>query len=158
MKNRKVGPPSRRPTNRRFADPWAFRERFASRRGPSADLYGRPIETRRYRRSGRPVEVPVPLSTERQSPRPVASALQELRRRVAAELVLYESDGLCSKHEIRLIRALWQDGVSLRAFARSEGVTGPAISQRIERLKERCPRFYRYWILKNRRRRRDRWV
>lgn len=59
-----------------------------------------------------------------------------------------------SDKELRTIEALWQKGMSLRTHAREEGVTPQAIEDRIHRMKERAPRFWNWWRLKNRSRQR----
>jgi hypothetical protein len=81
------------------------------------------------------------------------SMLPELQRRVAVEIARYRLSGLCSPEEVDLIVALWQDGLTLRAYARRLGVKPGTIGYRIARLQHRCWRFYRWWTLKHRNRR-----
>lgn len=81
---------------------------------------------------------------------PERSMLAELSRRVSAEVARYRMSKLFSLKELTTIEALWIEGISLRALARREGVAAQAIETRIERLKDRAPRFYRWWRLKNR--------
>lgn len=76
--------------------------------------------------------------------------LVELWRRVSAEIARYRMSGLFSPKELRTIEALWLEGMSLRALARREGVAAQAVEDRVERLKNRAPRFYSWWRLKNR--------
>jgi hypothetical protein len=82
--------------------------------------------------------------------RPERSMLTELRRRVSAEIAKYRITGLFSPGELRLIEALWLEGISMRALAQREGVTAQAVGYRIARLRNRAPRFYSWWRLKNR--------
>jgi DNA-directed RNA polymerase specialized sigma24 family protein len=81
---------------------------------------------------------------------PEPSMLVELLRRVSAELARYRTSGLLSEKELRTVEALWIAGLSLREFARREGVAPQAIEDRIQRLRERAPRFWLWWRLKNR--------
>jgi hypothetical protein len=81
------------------------------------------------------------------------SMLADLRRRVAAELSQYRTSGLFTPKEIDLIEKLWS-GVALRAYARQEGVSAAAIEDRILRIRMRAVRFYTWWRLKHRTRRR----
>lgn len=123
-----------------------------------AGLGGQPIEGIRCRRGG--VWVRLPWRSERWevsvcAPQPVErSILPELQRMVAAEIARYRLSGLCSPEELDLMVALWQDGKSLRAYARQLGRKPGSIGYMIERLKHRCWRFYRWWTLKHRTRRR----
>ncbi len=79
--------------------------------------------------------------------------LPRLRRMVSVEIAKYRLDGLCSQEELDLIIALWQDGMSLRAYARQHDVKPGSVHYMIEKLQSRCPRFYRWWTLKHRSRR-----
>jgi hypothetical protein len=136
----------------RVPDPWRFHKVHPS--PPSvADHNGRSTFVIWFRQGGhwkyRAVETQgvEPLPTQERSMMP------ELRRRIAAEISKYRQSGVCSDEDLALIIALWQDGVSLRAYARRRGVEPATIGDHIERLRYRCIRFYRWWILKNRRRR-----
>jgi hypothetical protein len=142
-------PGSVRPRNR-FADPWSFRR--AEPIEHAAGLDGRPLDGSTVRRGGRLVHVPSvpdPLVPQPLN-RPERSMLAELWRRVAGEIARYRMSGLFSLKELRTIEALWLEGISLRALARREGVAAQAVEDRIERLKNRAPRFYLWWRLKNR--------
>lgn len=142
-------PAARPQSSPQFADPWAFRSPRQGRLESAADLVGRPLTAQSYRRGGVPaVEYRAEIPQ-----RPERSMLLELRRRVSAEVARYRLSGLCSAADLALIEALWCDGKSLREYARELGVTPAAVGDRIERLRERCPRFYRFWLFKNRRRR-----
>lgn len=81
---------------------------------------------------------------------PERSMLAELWRRVSAEIARYRMSDLFSLKELRTIEALWLEGISLRALARRERVAAQAVEDRVERLKNRAPRFYSWWRLKNR--------
>ena len=80
--------------------------------------------------------------------------LLELHRRVSATVSRYRQAGWCTTTELRTIEALWLDGISLREFARRQAVSAAAIGARIEGLARKAPEFYRWWLLKNRSRRR----
>jgi hypothetical protein len=144
----------------RFADPWSFRH---GRPIPEAsDLQGRKLSPASFRQGGewtfRVVDDDADVSQQ-----PERSMLAELRRRVAAEISSYRRSGVCTSDDLELISALWQDGLSLRAYARRVRKTPAAIGAHIERLQNRCHRFYRWWDRKNAirreacRRRRDRY-
>lgn len=79
-----------------------------------------------------------------------SSMLPELLRRVSAEISRYRMSGVYSPKELRTIEALWAAGLSLREFARREGVTAQAIELRVRGLKDRAPRFWLWWRLKHR--------
>jgi predicted DNA-binding protein YlxM (UPF0122 family) len=51
--------------------------------------------------------------------------------------------------QLHTIRLLLIDQLSLREVARREGVTPAAISDRIESLREKAPKFYRWWIARH---------
>ena len=141
-----------RPSRRhRFADPWGFRSARRFVIEPATDLFGRRLAVRCCCRNGRLVQV-VALEARDEMP-PATSMLPDLQRRVAAEISSYRMSGECSEADVALVEALWRDGKGLRAYARERGVEPQAISDHIERLKHRCPRFYLWWVLKNRRRR-----
>ena len=95
------------------------------------------------------VSVPDPL-IPRFTDRPERSMLAELLRRVSAEIARYRMSNLFTSKELVTIEALWREGISLHALARREGVAPQAIAERIKRLEDRAPRFYRWWRLKNR--------
>ena len=72
----------------------------------------------------------------------------------------YEATDAFTAVEIRTIKALWLDGLSLRQLAGHEGVTAEAVRNRIEGnrhgqggVKNKAPEFYRWWAFKNRSRR-----
>jgi hypothetical protein len=137
-----------------YANPWSFRD--AAPPGELvADFSGRLIEVSEYRRGGIRVRVPAPVDPlgERVSPPRVPCMLAELLRRVSATVARYRNHGWCTPTELRTIEALWLDGVSLRELARREHVKPAAISARIEGLARKAPEFYRWWLLKHRRRR-----
>jgi hypothetical protein len=58
--------------------------------------------------------------------------------------------------QLDLIYALMIEGVSLREYARIQGVTPQAIHDRINRLAIKAPEFYRFWRNLNSSRRRGR--
>jgi hypothetical protein len=117
---------------------------------PVADFRGRPVCGTTFRRNGRllytcyfsdPYDVPV-------IPSPQRSMLVELQRRLSKQIAEYRLSGLFSYSELRMIEAL-MTGTGLRAYARREGVSPQAIEDRIQRLKERAPLFWRFWRRKN---------
>jgi len=57
---------------------------------------------------------------------------------------LTASLGIAQRWTLALIEALWQAGTSLREFARQRRVSPAAVGDQIERLRHRCPRFYRW--------------
>lgn len=134
----------------RYANPWSFRPLESIEH--SAGLDGRPIGETPVRRGGRLVNAPGAWdpSIGRPTGGPVRSMLAELRRRVSAEVARYRMSGLFSDKELKTIEALWLDGRPLRVLARLDGVTAQAIGDRIERVKNRAPRFYAWWRLKHR--------
>jgi hypothetical protein len=111
--------------------------------GAAADLV-------HYRQGGAWVRLPRYIGAQsKQSAQPLEpSMLPQLRRRVAAEISSYRTSGLLSEKELRTVEALW-NGMSLRAFAKSEGVTPAAIGHRINRMRVYAYRFWRWWTLKN---------
>jgi hypothetical protein len=62
----------------------------------------------------------------------------------------------CTAKQLRTIEALWVEGVSLREFARREGVVPAAIEARIDGLHTKAPEFFKWYRLKNRSRRQRR--
>lgn len=62
-----------------------------------------------------------------------------------ANFVRYCAERRCSPKQLRTIEALYIDGLSLRAFARLEGVEPQAITSRINALANKAPEFYRWW-------------
>ncbi len=148
------GPTPRRRCAIRVADPWSF---YKARgvRADVADLFGRPRAVSGYWRGGVWTFAPgradlataLPASGER-------SMLAELRRCVAAEIAKYRINSQVSPKELRTIEALWRDGFSLREHARRERVAPQAIESRIDHVRERAVRFWTWWRLKNRMRRR----
>lgn len=135
------------------SNPWSFRA--PSRLVPSADLAGRRICPRECRRNGMAINAVVylNLSDEPANYDRERSMLVELRRRVSATIARYRLAGWCSPTELRTIEALWQNGMTLRALARRDGLAPAAIGARIEGLHSKAPEFYRWWLLKNRTRR-----
>ncbi len=155
--NRSPRTPVRQPTQPRrlplFADPWWFRRAEPIERGAALD--GRPVEGSTVKRNGRPVYIVFvtdPLVAPQPAVRPERSMLSELRRRVSAEIATYRNAGHCSDADIEVITGLWLEGKSLRSIARARCVAAAAIGDRIERLQNRCPRFYQWWVPKNMRR------
>lgn len=139
----------------RFADPWCMRKDAAFDR--VADFYGREASVSTFRRGGSS-QVRAGSAGEPIGRRPVVhlerSMLVELRRRVAATVARYEMQEWLTPAQLRTIRALWIEGLSLREFARREGVAPAAIESRINGLPAKAPEFYRWYRLKNRNRRR----
>src|SRR5581483_5684730 len=119
---------------------WAFRDHSVHLVQAVSDLNGRPMSLTVHRRNGKAVQVALP----RDNSLPAPSMLTELRRRVAAEISRYRTGGLCTGADLALVEALWVEGKSLRQHARERGVAAQAISDHIERLRHRCPRFYRW--------------
>lgn len=136
---------------RRHSDPWAFRENAVVEQASGID--GRRLDICTYRRGNRVINAPRFEFFQPPGADCARSMLPELRRRVAAEISKYRTSGECSAFDIALVEALWRDGKTLRAYARERNVTPAAIGDHIERLRHRCPRFYLYWLWKNRRRR-----
>lgn len=153
-RRKRAGRPKEPQHVRRFSDPWSLRE---SRRtaDPIADFAGNRVEVSEYRRGGTRVRVPMRIEAIVAAPGQSheRSMLVELRRRVSVEISHYRRSGLCRPADIDMIVALWQDGVSLREYARRVDRTPAAIGYRIEKLRYVCVRFYRWWLLKHRRRR-----
>lgn len=151
---RAANPSRRRKALSEFSNPWSFRNscRVVEQ---IAEFSGRPADVSEYRRGGVWVRVPVRIdpATRQFEHRPQRSMLAELRRRVSATMARYRNQGWCTPTELRTIEALWVDGMSLREFARRERVQAAAIGARIEGLARKAPEFYRWWLLKNRRRR-----
>jgi hypothetical protein len=79
----------------------------------------------------------------------------DLYRHHSAVFARYEQEGLLSRRQLRLIEALFIEGVSLRDFAAREEVTPQAITARLEAIATRAPEFIRWWrrVNGNRRRR-----
>lgn len=137
--------------NPRYADPWRFRRQGTVEH--VAGMNGRPLPDRVFRRGNVLINAAVDdRDSEGSTPR-TTSMLPELRRRVSAEIARYRMSGMCSTLDIELVEALWQDGKSLRAYARERKVSPAAIGDHIERLRFRCVRFYLFWLWKNRGRR-----
>jgi hypothetical protein len=63
-----------------------------------------------------------------------------------------QQEGLLSLRQLRLIEALYVEGVSLRDFAAREGVT-QGIRARLEAIATRATEFMRWWRRVNRNRR-----
>jgi hypothetical protein len=145
---------SRRSSNVGRTNPWSFLE-SRPRVEPAADFSGRLLEVSVYRRGGVWVRVPDPVDPlcGPSSPHPEQCMLAELLRRVSATMARYRNEGWCTPTELRTIEALWIDGVGLREFARRERVKPAAIGARIAGLVRKAPEFYRWWLLKHRRRR-----
>lgn len=129
----------------------------------TADLFGRPRQVSSYRWSTRTSAGFRDLdeATEPSPDEPCPEATRAwLREQISGVLNRYQSGGNFSEIELRTIRALWLDGLSLRQFAKSEGVTAEAVRARIEGnrkgqggIKRKAPQFYRWWAFKQRRRR-----
>lgn len=135
------------------ADPWSFQRSQPIEQ--VAGIGGRLLSDRTHKRNHRQINMPAIKFPDDDPDNPplTPSMLLELRRRVAAEISKYRTSGECSALDIALVEAIWRDGTTLRAYARARGVTPAAIGDHIERLRYRCPRFYLYWLWKNRRRR-----
>jgi predicted DNA-binding protein YlxM (UPF0122 family) len=58
--------------------------------------------------------------------------------------------GVLTAKELRVVEALWLEGLSLRELARREGVAPQAIEIRIQGMRNRALRFWFWWRLKNR--------
>jgi hypothetical protein len=149
--------PRRNSKAARFADPWRFRDR-AKWSEPAADLHGRPIQPRFYRRGGVNAVCSLLDSSEERfeaPPRPNEwDSRASLHRRQSATMARYRRDEWCTETELRTIESLWIEGVSLRKLARREDVTPTAIGDRVARLSLKAPEFWNWWRLKNVARRR----
>jgi hypothetical protein len=138
----------------RYADPWSFRCLSSGSFQPAADLLGRPLLSRCYRRGGC-LEVvslgsePHPANHLESDQTPQRSSLAALRRRQSATFTRYRLARWCTVIELSTIEALWFEGVSLRDLARREGVSPAAISSRIAGLSHKAPEFANWWRLKN---------
>jgi hypothetical protein len=149
----------RRARTYRFADPWSFRRNSTVRREAIADLRGRPVATRSFRRGGISMHCAIPSDVELETnhgifiPTGERSMLVELRRRVSATVARYRLEKWCTPTELATINALWCRGLRLRQLARHDGVTPSAIVTRVEGLARKAPEFYRWWRLKHRARR-----
>jgi hypothetical protein len=77
-------------------------------------------------------------------------------RHHATVFARYCAEHRCNPRQLRLIEALYIEGISLREFARREGVAPQAISARINALAQKAPEFYRWWRTLNHGRRRTR--
>jgi len=135
--------------------PWAHRR--ASRPTAVAGPDGKPVSLRCIRHNGIEQWVPVvyePNTPTKEAP-PERSQLDELRRRVSAEIARYRRDKQLSEKEFRTVVALWEQGVTLREHARREAVAPQAIEARIQAMKYRALRFWTWWRLKHRMRHRD---
>ena len=147
----------RRSTSRmpHFADPWGYRKVVALER--IADLHGREAAISVFRRGGHPHVAAIDLVEPfARCPvvQPERSMLRELRRRVSATMARYRMQNWLTPTQLRTIQALWIEGVSLREFARREGVKPAAIESRIDGVHTKAPEFYKWYRLKHRNRRR----
>jgi hypothetical protein len=79
--------------------------------------------------------------------------LQEIWAKVLDVYAGYVQSGLLTAAELRTVHALLINGLSLREFARREGVKPAAISTRIEGLQHKAPEFYTWWCRKHQNRR-----
>jgi hypothetical protein len=107
---------------------------------------------RRYRRNGRSLSdwQVNDIGTIRSS----LSGFVDLYRHHFVVFRRHCQEGRLNPKQLRLIEALYIDGLSLREFARLEGVAPQAISARIGALANKAPEFYRWWRRVNERRRR----
>ena len=148
---------SRSQPTRKFADPWGFR-RSSQSTEPIADLHGRPVLPRLYRRGGVQAVVAI-LEGEHDDDRHQLSRLMEsgswLRRRQSAAFARYRLAGHCTQVELRTIEGLWFEGISLRALAGREQVSPAAIGARISGLRYKAPEFWNWWRVKNQHHRRS---
>ena len=137
----------------KYSNPWGLL-RVGKGIEPMADLHGRPLQPRVYRRGGlRAVVALLSDATDIEpgqeiEPRPRDSAAW-LRRRQSATFSRYRRDQRCTPIELRTIEALWFAGLALREVARREGVSPTAIAQRITGLQRKAPEFWNWWRLKN---------
>ena len=117
-----------------------------------ADFWGRPMQASWYRRGGvlrlcvREFEF---LPDTNKLATVEKSHLPELRRQRDLTMLRYRQEERCTNVELRTMRALWIEGLSLREFARREGVKAQAISARINGLANKAPEFYRWWRRKH---------
>lgn len=73
------------------------------------------------------------------------SVFHDIHRYHATVFARYCAEERCSPRQLRLIEALFIDGLSLREFAEIERVTPQAISARIDALANKAPEFYKWW-------------
>lgn len=127
-----------------------------------ADLYGSARQVSAFKRSGdqaasfRDLDEPEPEGGA--EPDPIMERLR-LRRAVADLITRYEASGHLTNTQLRTIRALWLESLSLHEVARREGVAAEGVRARIEGshgcggLRHKAPEFYRWWAFKHRNRR-----
>lgn len=117
-----------------------------------------------YRRGDMPcvafrsVEEPEPTGDDIDEP--VSAIRRRLAARIEDTLERYASSGLLTAIELRTIRALWAEGLTLRAVAAAESVSAEAVRARIEGnrkgqggVRSKASEFYRWWAFKQRHRR-----
>jgi len=132
----------------------------------AADLYGQARQVGAYRRGTQQSASFRGLdeSEEGNSKEPCPEQVRAwLKRQIVATLERYAATGCCTAIELRTLRYLWLDELSLRQCAKADGVTAEAVRVRIEGNKKgqggvqrKAPEFYRWWAFKQRRRRRGR--
>jgi len=120
-----------------------------------ADHSGAAAIAIRYRRNGQIVFRMAATVSEQHLPANNShSQLARLRRLRDLMIARYRTDGRCSPIEMRTVQALFVEGLTLREFARREGVAAQAIDSRINGLAHKAPEFYRWWRIKHQSRRR----
>lgn len=142
---------------------YAFRKSRSSAPVQVADLFGAPRQVPIFQRGAEICAIFGDLSEPDEPPpdEPAPAAVRAfIRNRIEETIRGYEFSGRFTQVEIRTIRALWQEGLSLRALARQDGVAAQAVQSRIEGnrkgqggIRRKAPEFYRWWAFTNRSRR-----
>ena len=132
----------------KYADPWSFRSRPSSKLEPFSDLHGHPAAPRFYRRGGL---LAVIASLQFVTEQPSTDVGNWVRRYRSAVVARYRRNGECTEAELRTIEALYLEGLTLRGFARREGVSPSAIGQRLAGLFRKAPEFCNWYRFTRRR-------
>lgn len=134
----------------RYADPWCI-QRLNGHFEPGCGLQGEKLSNSTIRRGGTVRHLPGFIEPLVDTPGQVldVSMMPRLLRRISVEISRYRSSGAFSNDELRLIELIWLDRLSLREVSRVFARTPTRISQRIDGLAERAPRFYHWYLRKN---------